>query len=193
MPSEDSVNAYISQIERKNPDITNEIKSHSIDQEDIVNQIKTNMEMLAIGTDGAKIDDKELQAEYDKHIADHALDYPALYTLKVLVADSKEQASTALDDIKKTGDFRHAAEAMGIPPNQAATMIRATVYPGNQLTAEMRKALDSLTPNSYTLEPIEFTTNANPNSPQSTPPTTRYMIAQLIEKDACFCTHIGKY
>ena len=182
VPSDDTLKAYFTQVQRKYPNITNEIKSHSVDQEDVINQIKTTMEMLAIGTDGAKPDDKELQAEYDKHIADHALDYPALYTIRLLLAENREQANTALDEIKKTGDFHHAADMMGISPEQAATMIRATVYTGEQLPPPTIKVLDTLTPNSYTPEPIEFTVPANPNNPQATPPTPRYMIAQLIEK-----------
>jgi hypothetical protein len=138
--------------------------------------------MLAIGTDGAKPDDKELQAEYDKHQADHTLDFPTLYTLKILLAPSREAAAGVLEDLKKSGNFKDAAAKLGVPPDRAVKMITSTTYAGEQLPPPTVKVLDTLTPNQYTPEPIEFTVPSNPNNPQAAP-TTQYMIAQLVSKE----------
>jgi hypothetical protein len=181
-PSEETVKAYFNQVEHKYPNIKNSINSHDLEQQDVLNQIKTTLEMQAIGTDGAKPDDKELKDVYDKHIADHTLEFPTQYTIRFVMAPNKEQAVSALEALKKTGDFKKAAADIGIPAQQAATMIRPTIYSGEQLPKEVTKVLDTLTPNNYTSEPIEFTIPGNPNNPQAATPTTRFMLAQLIEK-----------
>ena len=182
VPSEETVKAYFNEVQRKYPNVTNDIKTHTVDQDDVMNQIKTTLEMLAIGTDGAKPDDKELQAQYDKHIATQTTPYfPTLFTLKFVLAESRDQANTALEGLKKTGDFKAAAQSLGITPEQAGNMVRATIYTSEQLPPAAVKALDALTPNQYTPEPIEFTVPANPQNPQAAP-STHFMIAQLVQK-----------
>lgn len=183
VPSEDTLKAFANQVLRRYPNVTNSIKTGELTQEDVVSQIKSTMEMLAIGTDGVRPDDKELQAEYDKKKAENKIDYPTLYTIRMLVTADSAQARTVIDGLKKSGDFRSAAATLGAPPEQAASAARATVYTQAQLPASVTRVLDTLTPNQISPDPIEFTPPTDPSNPQAPAPMPRYMVAQLVAKD----------
>ena len=115
-PSEETVKAYFNQVLRKYPGITNSIKSGEATQDEVLSQIRATLEMLAIGTDGARPDDKELQAEYDKHLPDHSLDFPTQYTIRFVVAPTRDSAAGALEKLKKTGDFKTAGPSISASP-----------------------------------------------------------------------------
>lgn len=181
VPSEQSVKSYTSQVLRMFPDLSNKIKTGELSLDELTEQVRTNLEQVAIGTDGAKVDEKEIQATYDELNARHAADYPALYTIRAITPPSAAQATAALEAIKKSGDFTSAADALQIPKDVAGQLTRTTVFSSKQLPAEVTTVLETLKPGEFTPQPITITVpdQSNPQSPGA----QRFMIAQLVAKE----------
>lgn len=182
MPSDEAVKTYVSQVLRMYPDLANKIKTNELSLEELTDQVKTNLEQVAIGTDGAKIDEKELQATYDDLNSRHAADYPALYTIRAITPPTAAQAQTALDAVKKSGDFSSASTALQIPAELASQLTRTSVFSGKQLPPEVVAVLETLKPGEFTPAPITITV-PDPNNPQGGAGSQRFMIAQLVAKE----------
>ncbi len=181
-PTDEALKSYVAQVMRMFPDMVNRIKGGEMTEEDLMNSVKSRLELLAIGTDGATPDDKEIQAMYDELKTQNSLDYPALYTIRFVTLPDLTTAKNFLDNLKKTGSFKTAATAINIPAESAAQVGRTTVLAQKQLPPKVTAVLDTLKGNDFTPEPVEFTIN-DPNQPGATP-SPKFMVAQLVNKEA---------
>jgi hypothetical protein len=169
--SDDQVNKYTSGIEKLNPQLLEGIRTGKITQEDINREYRNEMILFGIGTDNAKADAKDVQASYTRHQTD--LTIKGSYTIRLLPLPDPVKAQLALDEVKKSGDFKKAAAVAGIPP-ESSNIGKETVLPALQTPPELKAALDSLKPLDYVTKPVPL---QNSQTGQQL-----YIVAQLVQK-----------
>lgn len=170
--TDDQVGQYVAGIEKLQPQILEGVRSGKITQEDLTREYRMEMLLFGIGTDNAKADQKELQAAYDRHQAELSL--KGTYTIRLLPLQDPAKADLALAELKKSGDFKKAAAAAGLPPEVAATVGKETAVPANQAPPPLRAALDTLKPTDFVAKPIPL---QNTQTGQQF-----YIVAQLVDK-----------
>ncbi|MCW3098170.1 MAG: PPIC-type domain [Chthonomonadaceae bacterium] len=170
--TDDQMGKYVSGIEKLQPQILEGVRSGKITQEDLNREYRMEMLLFAIGTDNAKATQQELQAAYDKHQTD--LSIKGNYTLKILPLQDPAKAELALAELKKSGDFKKAAAAGGLPPEIAATMGKETTIPSTQTPPDLRNAIETLKPTDFVAKPVPLQNTQNGQM--------FYIVAQLVDK-----------
>ena len=169
--TDDQVSKYLSGIEKLNPQLLEGLRTNKITQEDLNREYRMEMLLFGLGTDNAKADAKELQAAYDQHKTD--LTIKGSYTLRLLPLQDPIKAQQALDELKKSGDFKKAAAVAGIPP-ETPNLGKETVLPALQTPPDLKIALDPLKPTDFVVKPIPLQNSQNGQQ--------YYIIAQLVDK-----------
>jgi parvulin-like peptidyl-prolyl isomerase len=179
VPGKDEVSRFLDALKKLTPQLVNAIRTGQRSEEETERQVRNSIEQFRIGTDGAVIDDKDLQEVYKDQISKGQFKIPTSYTLRLLLAPTQAAAQQALDDLKKTGDFKKTAQILNLGPQEIATAGTPTVVIGKQ-PAPMGDVLDKLKPNELTPAPVPVPL---PQQTPGLPPQTVYVIAQLISKE----------
>ncbi len=169
--TDDQVNRYITALQRINPALVSDLHTGKVTMEDLVRQYRFEMASFAIGTDNAKPDPKDVQAAYDDQKA--LLKVKGTYTVRVLPLSDPIKAQQALDELKRSGDFKKAAIIGGLPPQVLATVGKDAVIPADQAPPVLKDALDPLRPTDFVKQPIPL---------QGQGGQTVYVVAQLVDK-----------
>ena len=178
IPSDDKVKSYVALLKRIHPELMQEIQNKATNNEELTQQIKMLLEMHAIGTDASSVSDSDITAAYNDLKSQNQLDFPGIYTVRLLPLSDPDKARQALEQLKKTRDFKSLP---GISPAQAAILQQGSIYSSKQLQPELVAAFNKLASGEFTPEPVALTL-PDPNNPAA-PPQTSYIIAQLISKE----------
>lgn len=179
VPSDEKVRSYAALVKRIEPD---QIANSHITDADLQQQMKLLLEEVAIGTDGASVSDSDIQNMYNELKTANQLDYPALYSVRMLPPlPDLNQARQLLDELKKAGNFKAFGISHGMSPEQASALAPPTVISSRRTKKELTNALDKLAPNAFTPEPIAIS-SSDPNNPTA-PPQTSYIVGQLVSKE----------
>lgn len=164
---------------RTQPGIADALSDGSISEEDLMRQVRLTMEEFAIGTDGAKAEDKDVQAEYDKQLKTGNLKYPETWTIRTLRANDEATAEQVLEQLKRTPDFAQAATRfLGATALSAITAGRESSFPVQSLPPALKEALTPLSPGQFAAKPILLPI---PNQ-QTQTVDNAYIVAQLVKK-----------
>ena len=170
--SDDQVTKYIGAMEKLHPEIAEGIRAGKLSKEDVNREYRMEMILFGLGTDNAKAETKDVQSAYDQHQAE--LSIKGSYTIRLLPLQDPAKAQLALDELKKSGDFKKAAIAAGLPPDVAATIGKDTVIPAAQAPPALKNALDTLKATDFAPAPIPL---QNTKTGQQF-----FIVAQLVDK-----------
>jgi len=156
------------------------ILKHSVAPEEIKKNIRLSLEALGIGTDGAKVDAKELDDAFKSAktspVPTDKLDIPERYGLKLLGVKNTVEGQLVLGRLKATGDFK--TEALQ-ESDKAPFDGTERIFPADQIQRQLPvlyDALKPLTPGQFAPSPVTLTAQT-PTGPQ-----TFYAVVQLTRK-----------
>lgn len=167
-------------------------------REDLLRSFRYSLEEFGIGTDGAKIDDKKVQEEYDKFKnqpaaipnpaassgqTNNPVKRAAVYIVRMLQLPNEMVAKQALEQLQKTGDFRRIARGIGADAQTVETAGRELFLPKDFIVRQLpalEVALSKLSDGQYTPAPVVVSspTPGNPTVMQNL-----YFIGQLVKKE----------
>jgi hypothetical protein len=176
-PSDEEVRRYASYIRRTVPEVEDQIRQGRVAENDLITKARFNMEEFGIGTEGAKVSDKELQDEYKAHEKD--LEFPEIWTIRTVRLPNPQQAAMVLPALQRTGDFKAAARALGLTPIEAAASGAETSIVAKNAQPSIHQALDRLGPGQFAPGPVALEVR-NPQFPGAT--QTIYFLMQLVRK-----------
>jgi hypothetical protein len=176
-PSDEEVRRYASYIRRTVPEVDDQIRLGRVSDNDLFTKARFNMEEFGIGTEGAKVSDKELQDEFNAHKAD--LVFPEIWTIRTVRLQNPQQAAMVLPTLQQTGDFKAAARALGLTPQEAAASGSETSIVAKNAQPSIRQALDKLGPGQFASGPVSLEVR-NPQFPGAS--QTVYFLMQLVRK-----------
>lgn len=180
-PTEESVSKFYAFVKRANPSLDDEIRAGRQDEAEMLRRIRLTLAEFAIGTNGAKVDDKEVQAEFEKSRNEFKISES--FTVKSLRVPTEAAGNQALDLLRKTGDFRTAAmQVLNVSGSQLAGAGRETTVPGDKLPKELRDAFAATPVGQYSAKPIEVSA---PN-PQTQVMEKFFIVAQVVRKTPAF-------
>ena len=181
VPSEALVNAVVDYQMRTDPITSAQIAAGRRTRDDVVRENKYNLEAIAIGTDGEKPSEQDINKAVAEYKDNPEYKIHASYTVKYLPVPDDTIGRQVITMLKQTGDFGAAAQKfLGARASQVANLGKEQKLMADQIPAELRAALDKLQPNEITPEPVGF--NQNPNQPLAS--TIVYVVAQLKSKEA---------
>lgn len=164
---------------KKDPNTRAAVDSGRIAMTDLVRQKRYELETFRIGMNGDKAAEADVQQAYNDPKNKSYFEAPATFTLKILQYGDELAAQKGIDLLKRTGDFKAAAQAIGMPAAAAAAADKEQTIPGDsRLPAPLKTALDALKPLEITPKPIALTSNAS----STAMPQTVYIVAQLRKK-----------
>lgn len=168
-----------------NLDLAVSIAAGKISRETLLHDYEQNLKQVALGSDGARVEEKALQESYNKY--KDRLVVEEQWAVRLLRTIDEQTAKQALERLKATqGNFQAAARIPGVmlmsqtdparPVIIFATGPRAAQI--QQLPA-LRDALAKLKPNEFTTRPVKV------DDPQATSrgmPSTTYLVGQMAQK-----------
>lgn len=165
------------------PRVASAINGGSLTEDDVVRSIRGQMEDFAIGTDGAKAEDKDVQALYNQRKAQGragGLVIPETYKIKIVRAPDPTTGQQALDQLKKTGDWKGVATTvLHLTGAEAANAGREQSVDMTRIQPQtLQDALRALQPGQFTPAPIQATIT----NPQTHAQQPLIVIAQVISK-----------
>jgi hypothetical protein len=135
------------------PSIDAALKMNTLTPDDIKKNIRIAIEAVGIGTDGAKVDPKELddafKAAKTSPLPADKLDIPERYGLKLLGVKNLDDGQVVLGRLKATGDFKTEAQQEGV---KAPFDGSEHVFAATQIQAQLPVLYDAL----KTLKPGQF-------------------------------------
>lgn len=177
IPKEEDVSKFIAYLKRVNPTTTDEINAGRLTDEDLRRSVLLAMEEFGIGTNGAKAEEKELDASYNEQKPQ--LKIGEMYTVKTMRLPTEATAQQAIDELKKTNDFRAVAtKVLGITGPELINAGREMTVQADRLPPDMKAAFASVAPGQYTPKPIA----AQVPNPQTQVAETQYIVAQVVRK-----------
>ena len=181
-PSPEQVKTYGNLLKHMLPKLQNQMSNGLLSDEDFQEQVRIVIEMVGIGTDGAKAEEADVQATYDDLKAKNQANFPASYSVRLLPVDTLVNGQKILDQLKKTGDFKQAAQTLQMSPDRMASVGKQTLFLKDELPPKLTEALDRLSPGQFTPDPVGYDV-PNPSDPKAKA-VTQYVIAQLVSKEA---------
>lgn len=207
-PRDEDIQRMVAYTKVSNPRLVEAIHNHTESEEDIVRAIRSEYEIMALGTDGARADEKEVDRAYEdlKLTKPQAIQKPASVSVRFLATDNAAQAAHALQEVQRTRDF--ATVAVTILHQPAQSVIERTFPlvsgPGG-LPEAMVAGLSRLSPNQFTTEPIAVFQPGNSGQPntgrmiylfgectgkEAAHEITKEEIRPVLEQRAILTTHV---
>lgn len=180
--SEDALNKVVDFVIR-NPQYQNTLAQGLSTREDIKRQIKSALETSAIGTDGGKADDKEIQAAFTERKATFTL--PETWVIRSLPVPTEAQGQVVLNSLKVTRDFRTEAAKLGYAGRALANAGAPNYIPVDRLQTvpALYSALKTLQPGQFVASPVALPPNPEQQQQGAGP---SYACIQLVEKRAAY-------
>lgn len=155
LPSREEVSRTVAYLKRSNPLLRSAIQTGRFTDRDVERRVRDTMIDFAIGTNGAKADEKKLQDLYRQRIPN--LTVPESWIVQILPVNDPSSGQKVLEELKRTGDFKAAARLAGIPPQHAVNAGQETPIPVKNVDAATKAELDRLAPGKFTDKPIKLT------------------------------------
>lgn len=180
VPDTELVRLFTDYQLKTEPQQADALKRGVTNRADLERQTKFGMLLIAIGTNGDKPNDAEVQKSLNDKTFMETWAKKSLYHVRLLPVPTEAQAKSILTAVSKSADFAgELAKYPGIQPNQIQAVSSERVLPAQQLPPALKLALDSIKGTGYTPAPVPFQTpGQNPAKPQ-----TIYIVAQLINKE----------
>ena len=187
-PTPQAVTAFTNYQVKYDPNKRRAIEQGVLTAADFEPTARYNMEIFAIGTDGAKAKPEDIQKEYDQDKAQSAnpinpttgqpgqnpVKTPAELTIRVVVAKTEALAAQALAQLKTNDDFKAAAQLAGVTGPSLDVAGQEAPFP-EQLKAQLPDVYAAIlqTPaGQYVSKPIPI---PNAKTPQ------QFLVAKVVK------------
>lgn len=179
LPSDAEIASTLQYIRDKNiQNIQAKLKSGAISLEEYKRAFRAQMIQVGLGTNGDRVEDKDLQDLFKTRAAELAI--PEMWTIRFVPANSETAAIETLGRLKASGDFKGEAQKIQAPPGTGEEIVVNADDP--RLPAPLKDALKSLKDGQFANAPVVIP--AQPAAPGQPPPQTSYLIVQLLKKAA---------
>lgn len=171
IPSPGTVDQFFNYQKLQNPKLDKQVVPT-----DFKHSIAVQLEVLGVGTDGAKVDAKEVQDEFNR--AKSQLDIPERWGLRLLRVPNETDGLETLNRLKATSgtNFPEEAAKSQAPPPFNGQERFADVKEIQSKEKNLYDALQHVKPGQFASAPINIALNA----PAGTPPL--YVVAQLTQR-----------
>jgi len=195
VPSDEWLRTLESFRKRMDPRTAFDLAGGLENETSFLNSLKQQREAIGIGTDGAHVEQADVQQEYNKQKSGFV--YPEMFTANVLPTPTQAQAQQAYDVLKRTGDFTAAMQTLGTtqpsgtprpfiivdsPTNNQAYLV-ASADPSQSplpLPADFLTAMRSLSPGQSLMKSVTLSRPTASGSPAAS--QTFYFVVKLLSK-----------
>ncbi len=176
LPSDAEITSTLQYIRDKNiQNIQQKLKAGTITLEEYKRAFRTQMIQVGLGTNGDRVEDKDLQDLFKARTADLAI--PEMWTIRFVPANSETTAIELLGRLKASGDFKGEARKIQAPPGTGEDIV---VSADAQLPPSLKDALKDLKDGQFANAPVAIP--AQPAQPGQPPQQTGYLVVQLVRK-----------
>ncbi len=184
--SQEDAESFAEFTKRMDPTFANAILSGNLSDEEFERDRRLSLEQIGIGTEGAKAEDRDIQAKYDDLTKaapgqKPKLEFPELWTVRMMPFGDEATAERAIDMLKTQPFPVVAQQLLPITPVQAQQATRDTVV--NADNVQMRSpalytAMSALSPGQVVAQPVPVQLN----NPQTNTPQQGYLVAQMVKQ-----------
>ena len=197
--TEEQISRYFAYQLRLSPQLKTTIEKGQATEEEVKRGIRYQLEEIGIGTEGAKIAEADVRAEYDRlakeknFIVDPRTGVEArndiklaeTWYLKTVTLPSLEVGMKILERVKTNPDIVAAMMSMGATPQQAQQAAQEVPVAREQLARKLpalEKELETIPVGQFVPKPVAVPLPPNAQSP-NTQPGTGYLVVQLTRKE----------
>ena len=138
-----------------NPSLDKAIRVGVVSEANIRRQIKMQLEITGIGSDGASITPTEIQQFYNQNI--NAFKLPTLYGIRMVTVPNSTVGIQVLNEVKATGNFQAVVQKYNIPASPPLDGHEQILADSQLKTiAPLYNAITKLTPLQFVPAPVQY-------------------------------------